>query len=717
MVRSWAGESEGDAQAYKASASGLLEYLDEHARAEDEGRGRQYRKTILLQQGDRGAEKGATLRDCSSGANALSVEFCRSREILLYHMLRRIGGDDAFFDAVRRLIGEYPYPMMSWDVVASSFRTTFGENMEWFFRQWLERPGTIEFDVREMRVVVREGRRTVTFDIVQKGTPYRFDLPIRIATDRGDVLRTVLIEKEKTTCEIPVEGNPVEIVFDGGYDLFRTLFPEEVPPRIGTFLRDEKKLVVLPPSAEKNYEALIGALKMSGVLFKEESAVRDDDIRSHSLLVFGTENRIVKRLFGRLDDAIDGFALEARKNPLNESKVILVAQAASAADVPQTNILATVAGYSLARFTSGRLAETHIHDSSQGKRIRLAKPILTVQPGKLRTLKEDIEAIVTKSIVYVGERHANYEDHKTQLEIIMTLHESGRPFAIGMEMFQKPFQKEIDDYLAGVLDERQFLKRTQYFKRWTFDYNHYREIVDFAKAKKIPIIALNIRTEIIRKVSASGLDSLSDDERAELPPSMDMSDRVYRERLEEVFRQHKHHEARNFEYFYQSQVLWDESMAHAIDDFLKRNPEHQMVVLAGAGHLMYGSGIPKRVFRLNKRDYVIVLPGADVVDANVGDYLVAAAPASPPTTLKLGVVLKERNGRVEVKRVVPGSIAKSIGIQTGDVILALDDWNVEEIDDVTIFMSDKRRGEPIRVTVSRKRFLFGSREVVLSGTI
>ena len=47
-------------------------------------------------------------------------------------------------------------------------------------------------------------------------------------------------------------------------------------------------------------------------------------------------------------------------------------------------------------------------------------------------------------------------------------------------------------------------------------------------------------------------------------------------------------------------------MAESIDRFLKKNPDFRVLVLAGAGHLQYGSGIPKRVFRHNGLDYAIV---------------------------------------------------------------------------------------------------------------
>jgi uncharacterized iron-regulated protein len=342
---------------------------------------------------------------------------------------------------------------------------------------------------------------------------------------------------------------------------------------------------------------------------------------------------------------------------------------------------------------------------------------LVIQPQQTLKLDDIIKTVLDKPIIYISERHTDYEDHKVQLKVIRSLYEKGRKFAIGMEMFQRPFQKIINDYLSGSISEKEFLKNTQYFKRWQFDYNLYREIIEYARTNNIPVVALNLWTEIVKKVSAEGLDALTDIERAQIPEDMDMSDEVYRERLKDVFKKHRNREIKDFDNFYQSQILWDETMAHSIDEFLRENPGYQMIVLAGTGHIMYDSGIPKRTYRLNGKEFVTIIPAAESLDENIGDFLYSSGYIPPPTTLKLGVILKEKNGWVEIDRIVPGSVAKSVGLEKGDILLSFDDWKIEDIADVNIFMFDKKRGENITVKVLRKRFLLGYKELVLTGTI
>ncbi|MGZ3537784.1 MAG: ChaN family lipoprotein, partial [Thermodesulfobacteriota bacterium] len=237
---------------------------------------------------------------------------------------------------------------------------------------------------------------------------------------------------------------------------------------------------------------------------------------------------------------------------------------------------------------------------------------LAVEVSTLKTLPEIMARVADKKIIYVGETHNQFSNHIMQLEIIQDLHRRGKQIAIGMEIFQRPFQKVLDEYIRGKIDEREFLKGTQYFNRWGFDYHLYRPVLLFARSKKIPVIALNQRQEMVDKVFRNGLDSLSEEEKKSLPSEMDFSDEAYKRRLEKVFQEHEDFGARDFDFFYQAQILWDETMAESIDAFLKARSSDQMVVLAGNGHLAYGSGIPKRTARRNGYDHAILLNDSDL---------------------------------------------------------------------------------------------------------
>ncbi len=340
---------------------------------------------------------------------------------------------------------------------------------------------------------------------------------------------------------------------------------------------------------------------------------------------------------------------------------------------------------------------------------------VAVEISTLKTLPDVMTHVADKKIVYVGENHDQVSNHVVELEVIKDLHRRGKTIAVGMEMFQRPFQKVLDEYIEGKIDEREFLKGTQYFKRWGFDYNLYRPILLFTRSEKIPVVAINQRQEIVDKVFRSGLDSLSEEERKFIPSGMDFSDEAYKERLKKVFQEHENFGAKNFNFFYEAQILWDETMAESIDEFLKTHPTYQMVVLAGNGHLAYGSGIPKRTARRNEFNYALILNDTHL-KKDIADYVFFPGAIVGETSPKLMVLLTEERGKVEVAGFPSESNSEKAGIRVGDIIVSIDQAPIHGIDDLKIDLLSRKRGEKVNVRVLRKGFLGSQKmnfEVVL----
>jgi uncharacterized iron-regulated protein len=222
----------------------------------------------------------------------------------------------------------------------------------------------------------------------------------------------------------------------------------------------------------------------------------------------------------------------------------------------------------------------------------------------------DQQAVLTNlaqaKVVYLGEIHDAVADHQGQLQIIQALfqqnkHQQNGGMAIALEMFQRPYQPLLDQYLAGKITESELQKRSEYDQRWGFPWEYYAPILRFAKAHQLPLIALNVPTEITRKVVKEGLESLTATDRQWIPPESEIrtDNPAYQQMIQTVYEQI--HQGRSvsssFNRFFLAQVLWDETMAQVVTDFLEAQPNHQVIVLAGDGHVVYGYGIPSRVAR------------------------------------------------------------------------------------------------------------------------
>ena len=234
-------------------------------------------------------------------------------------------------------------------------------------------------------------------------------------------------------------------------------------------------------------------------------------------------------------------------------------------------------------------------------------------------------ASIDAQVIFLGETHTSVGDLAAQLEIIETLSAQSE-IAIGLEMFQRPFQPVLDSYLAGDITEAELVEQSEYETRWGYDWEFYAPIVRYAKDNQIPLIALNTPSEVTRQVATDGLDSLSGEALRYIPPvdEIDTTDQAYRDAISGVFNAHGGAgHSLNFENFFAAQVLWDETMAERIFTQLEAEPERQMVALVGEGHIAYDYGIPNRVERrIPDVEHVSVrlIPAEQPIDPDFADF-------------------------------------------------------------------------------------------------
>lgn len=336
------------------------------------------------------------------------------------------------------------------------------------------------------------------------------------------------------------------------------------------------------------------------------------------------------------------------------------------------------------------------------------------------TVEQLIPRLAGKRVVFVGEQHNRLGHHLIQLEILRRLHEQHPQLklAIGMETFQQPFQQYLDEYVAGSITEQEMLRATEYYDRWRMDYRLYAPILRYAQDHGLPVIALNLPSELTRKVGRTGLAGLTPQERDRLPAEIDRSDAAYEQRVREVFELHPNDNDQPFEHFLEVQLLWDEGMAERAAGFLQAHPEHLMVVLAGAGHLAYGSAIPERLTRRLAADTTTILnnwPG--VIEPGLADFLLLPAEHSLPPAGKIGMVLDVQDDGIKVAACFEDSPCSAANIKAGDRLAAIDAAPVNTAADVPLALWDKQPGDSVTVRIERKRWPFPARTLTHEVTL
>ncbi len=722
IVHQWFGNAVDVAPAGGNWAEGLATYLADHARAEQEGEGHVWRKEQLVRYASYVNENSArSLREFRGAGLDPSLEVRASRAIgydkgaMVFHMLRNTVGETNFEAGLRDFYQRMRFKRASWEDIRTSFEEVSHTSLADFFSQWLTRSDIPELAVERLRVVHEDGLPVVTFTLRQKTeSPYRLVVPVSFFRGDEEIRKIVQTDALEKKVAIPLDQVPEYLVIDPRYDLMRRLPASELPPVWSRFAGAPAKLAVLAADAPAGvFQPFVDMLTELGCAVRNEKEVTDSDVAAGSVLFLGARGALARTLFADAGHPATGVTVDVRRNPLDPQHVAVLVSAADAGEAQAAAAkLRHYGKYSYLHFEAGRIKEKRTTARARGMVYRVDEP----PPGMAVSVADPFETVVDRisanRVVYVGESHTAMEDHHLQLRIIKALYARQHALAIGMEMFSRAAQPALDDYIAGRIDEKEFLKKSKYFRQWGYDYRYYRDILRYARRHRIPVIGLNVEKATASKVfKGGGLAALTEEELAGLPPDRDLDVPGYQERIAAIYSMHGRHgnSGGGFKDFFQAQGLWDETMAATVVAWLRANPQQQVVVLAGRGHVIRDTGIPPRVARrLDVRQAVVVNVAGNDIDGRRIDYAFFSPPEQLPPAPILGVQLVDGENGVRIVGLSARGPAGKAGIRKDDVLVALNGEAVPTVNDVKIFMLDRGKGEKIVVTV-RRDFLFGDR--------
>jgi uncharacterized iron-regulated protein len=343
--------------------------------------------------------------------------------------------------------------------------------------------------------------------------------------------------------------------------------------------------------------------------------------------------------------------------------------------------------------------------------------ILHLATGRLLAESEALDYLCRFPVVYVGEAHDNVEAHAVQLTVLKAM-EACFPgqVALGLEMLQRPFQADADAFVRGEMSERDFERVWQ--KSWG-DISYYRELLHFAREKRIPLLALNASAATRKAVREQPPSAMTPDAAREVP-ELDTQDPYHRAYVQAMVGGHA--KGVSADAFYRVQLLWDETMAETAAEYLKSpaGRGRRLLVLAGSNHVRYGFGIPRRLFRRVPLPFVIVEPyvhgaGVEVPKDRLMDVEVPAPPLRPADLywsvryrdlkgeqVKLGILVEDAGGAgVRVTGVLPGGPGHAAGLRAGDLIVSLDGTEVNAAADLIHEVGRHKRGEKGTIEVLR----------------
>jgi uncharacterized iron-regulated protein len=275
-------------------------------------------------------------------------------------------------------------------------------------------------------------------------------------------------------------------------------------------------------------------------------------------------------------------------------------------------------------------------------------------------LNQIISEVKNYDVVFFGEEHNDSIAHILQMELMRGIYNTyGDKTVLSMEMFESDCQVVLDEYLKGYIREKNFLKEA---RTWS-NYRNYKPMIEFAKEKKLNVVAANAPARYTNMASRMGRNSLlelSANAKTFLPPlPYDTATGAYYEKFTGLMS-----DGRNAgipakdtnskiatpppansmmpKYIVHAQSLWDATMAYSISKVFKTNNKAKVLQLNGRFHSDEGFGAVAQLKKYNPKLRIMIIScisgGKEFPDninynenKKLGDYVIYSDPMVPKT--------------------------------------------------------------------------------------
>ena len=290
---------------------GLTAYLSDHLIKEQRGQGSQYRQETLQKYTDYVLTgRDLPLMDFRSRHGSVTEAVGYGKSLMLFHMLRQRLGDDVFRNGLRDFYSRFRFQTADFKDIRAIFEEISGADLGSFFHQWVEWSGAPELGVRDAGVKkATDGYiLTAVLEQLQEGKVYEIDVPLAV-TVQGKaqaVLSSFWMNEKAMKIEIPLSARPLRLDLDPGYDLFRRLHRNEVPPALTQAFGAEDVLIVLPSEGAELKLQAYGELAavLSGVGPGRVEVIQDSDVTrlpaDRTVWIFGWGNSLLDQIVNSL---------------------------------------------------------------------------------------------------------------------------------------------------------------------------------------------------------------------------------------------------------------------------------------------------------------------------------------------------------------------------------------------------------------------------------
>ncbi len=289
------------------------------------------------------------------------------------------------------------------------------------------------------------------------------------------------------------------------------------------------------------------------------------------------------------------------------------------------------------------------------------------QTGRPLTFADVVARCRPADVILFGEEHNDVVCNQLEAQLLYALARQPRPVALAMEFFEADTQAALDAYLRGRVAEEPFREQTRQGRSYVLSH---RPLIELCRLMNVPVIAANAPRKLVRAYRTSGLSyeafraGLDPADQRWLPTENTFISGEYEERFRELMKGHGGPPTATqpasgptsqpttagtagplpsmpatapamppmpspvsqpammlprggTASMYQSQLLWDQTMAESLASFRARHPTQRLMLVVGVFHVSHEGGTAIKCRQLRPSDRVVTIAYRSTTDGRL----------------------------------------------------------------------------------------------------
>jgi len=168
---------------------------------------------------------------------------------MVFHHLRGEVGDQIFWQGLKKFVVQYRGRHADWSDIERVFTDESGQDLRWFFRQWVEQAGAPALSIGTA-IGRAGGAGNAPFELdaslAQIVPLMRVSVPIRIRLDdRREETVIVPVRGSSEKVVVPLPAVPTAVEIDPDYTVFRRIERDALPPVLNHYVTDARRTVLM----------------------------------------------------------------------------------------------------------------------------------------------------------------------------------------------------------------------------------------------------------------------------------------------------------------------------------------------------------------------------------------------------------------------------------------------------------------------------------------